>query len=192
MKKKMLAIALIGICLSILAYSTTAYFTYEDTATNVITFGDLIIDLQEWAITEDGTERVPYKDPVDVVPGKEVSKIVQVANIGSQPAWIRVSVEKSIILAEGVAGEVDLTLVSYDLNTDYWTEQDGYYYYNSVLAAGETTEPLFTKVTFASHMGNLYQYSQAVLDVTAQATQTANNGTNVLEAAGWPVDEPAA
>ena len=43
MKKKVLVIALIVVCLSILAYSTTAYFTYKDTATNLITMGKLRI-----------------------------------------------------------------------------------------------------------------------------------------------------
>lgn len=192
MKKKMLAGALIAICLSIVAYGTTAYFTYEDTATNVITFGNIVIDLQEWAISPDTGEKVPYENPVlDVLPGREVSKIVQVANVGAEPAWIRISVDKSILLAEGVTGDVDLTLVSYDLNTEYWTEQDGYFYYNTALAAGETTQPLFTKVIFASNMSNLYQYSKAVLEIDAQATQVANNGATVFEAAGWPAD-PAA
>ena len=38
-------------------------------------------------------------------------------------------------------------------------------------------------------MSNMYQNSKAVIDVTAQATQVANNGTSALDAAGWPEEE---
>ena len=120
------------------------------------------------------------------MPDTEISKIVLVKNIGGQAAWIRVSLDKAINLAEGVNGEVDLSLISYDLNTDFWTEKDGFYYYNATLQPNEVTEPLFTKVIFSATMSNMYQNSKAVIDVTAQATQVANNGTCALDAAGWP------
>ena len=55
MKKKLFVCAFIVICLSIVAYGTAAYFSYEDTATNVITAGDVKIDLEEWAVSEDGS-----------------------------------------------------------------------------------------------------------------------------------------
>lgn len=185
MKKRILVIAVIAIFASLAAYGTLAYFTYEDTATNVITAGDVKIDLEEWAESEGGS-LVPFEDIDDVMPGMDVSKIVQVKNTGGQDAWIRVSVEKTITLADGKDGEVDLSLVTYDLNTEYWTEKDGYYYYNEVLKPGETTEPLFTTVSFSKEMSNMYQHSRAVVEIDAQATQAKNNGTTVFDAAGWP------
>lgn len=184
MKKKICVIALLVICVTIAAYSTSAYFTHEQTATNVITFGSIKVELQEWSDTGNGL--IPFEDIDGVQPGTEVSKIVQVKNIGGQAAWIRVSADKTIHLAEGVDGEVDLSLISYDLNTDFWTEKDGFYYYNAILQPNEVTEPLFTKVVFSATMSNMYQNSKAVIDVTAQATQVANNGTSALDAAGWP------
>ena len=123
------------------------------------------------------------------MPDTEVSKIVQIKNTGEQTAWVRIALEKSILLAEGKEGDIDLSLVSCDLNTEYWTEKDGYYYYNLQLAPGEATQPLFTKVSFAKEMGNLYQDSKAVIRVDAQATQVIHNGENVFEAAGWPIAE---
>lgn len=185
MKKKLLVCAFIAICLSVVAYGTLAYFTYEDTATNVITAGNIEIDLLEWTIdTEDG-EPAPFDDVMGVVPGENVSKIVEVKNTGGNPAWVRISVSKAIELANGVDIEPDLSLVSYNVNTEKWTEKDGYYYYNEALEAGETTEPLFTEVYFSEDMSNDYQNSVAVITVTAQATQVANNGTSALDAAGW-------
>lgn len=187
MKKKILAITLLVICLSVIGYSTLAYFTYEGAATNVITAGNLKVELVEMS-QQDG-QQVPFEDVVGVMPGTDVSKIVTVKNIGNQPAWIRISVETAIELAEGVEGEVDLSLVRCDFNTQDWTLQDGYYYYNQKLAAGAETASLFTKVTFAPEMGNLYQESKAVIGVGVQAVQVANNGATVFEAAGWPEAE---
>ena len=96
------------------------------------------------------------------------------------------SVEKAIRLSEGVEGDVDLSLVSFDVNREYWTEQDGYYYYNAELKPGAVTEPLFASVSFDPGMGNLYQNSTATVSVIAQATQVVHNGGSALEAAGWP------
>ena len=187
MKKRIFAFAIVVICLAIAAYGTSAYFTHEQTATNVITSGSIQVELQEWSDTGNGL--VPFEDVEGVLPGTEVSKIVQVKNIGGQAAWIRVSTEKAIHLAESVDGEVDLSLLSYDLNTAFWTKKDGFYYYNTILQPNEVTEPLFTKVIFSATMSNMYQNSKAVIDVTAQATQVANNGTCALDAAGWPTAE---
>lgn len=185
MKKKVLALALIVMCLSIVAYGTLAYFSYEDTATNVIVAGNVKIALHEWQKT-DGGELVPFESPIDVLPGAKVSKIVEVENTGKGAAWVRISVKKAIELAQGIQGDVDLSLVGYNLNTEFWTERDGFYYYNVALEPGQTTEPLFTQVEFATHMSNLYQQSKAILTIQAQGVQTANNGTTVFEAAGWP------
>jgi len=187
MKKRIFAFAVVIICLAIVAYGTSAYFTHEQTATNVIASGSIKVELQEWSDTGNGL--VPFEDAYGVMPGMEVSKIVQIKNIGGQSAWIRVSADKTIQLAECVDGEVDLSLISYDLNADFWTEKDGFYYYNTILQPNEVTEPLFTKVIFSATMSNMYRNSKAVIDVTAQATQIANNGTCALDAAGWPESE---
>lgn len=117
-----------------------------------------------------------------------MAKIVQVKNTGANDAYIRVSVEKAIELAQGVEGEADLTLVSLDLNTMNWTEKDGYYYYNGPLAPDASTEPLFTHVTFDTAMGNQYQGSRALVDVKAYAVQSDNNGATALLAQGWPAE----
>lgn len=143
-------------------------------------------DLEERMLTPDGEKTVPFEDQLGVMPGSDVSKIVTVTNTGGQPAWVRVSLDKAIELARGVEGEADLSLVTCDLNTESWTEKDGYYYYNAALEPGQTTEPLFTAVHFAETMSNMYQESRAILQVNAFATQTAHNGASALEAAGWP------
>ena len=186
MKKKVLVTALLVLCLALVGYGTAAYFTADGIATNVITAGTVSITLDETAVDETGAVSA-FKDVTGVMPGAEISKIVQVTNTGSNPAWIRISVDKRIELAEGVAGTPDTALVTMDLNEENWTQgEDGCYYYNVALQPGAQTEPLFTTVTFDTSMGNMYQGSTAYIDVYAAAVQTANNGATVMEAAGWP------
>lgn len=184
MKKKIFAITLIVICASLAAYGTLSYFTYDDTATNVITAGTVIIELQERSQQPDGT-LVPFENITDAMPATDYSKIVRVKNTGTGTAWLRVAVSKSITLAEGTEGEIDLDLLGLDFNTEYWTLQDGFYYYNNPLQPDATTEPLFTTVSFSADMSNIYQHSSAEITVTAYAVQAANNGATVFEAAGW-------
>ena len=188
MKKKFIAGAVVAICLSLVTYGTLAYFTHEDTATNVITSGNIKIELQETAITEDGqvVEFEQSQDRFNVMPAQSVSKIVKVQNTGDNDAYIRIAIDKTINLAEGVEGTPDTDLISMDFDYDNWTLKDGYYYYNKPLAPGETTEALFNNVKFDPAMDNMYQNSTAIINVDAQATQVRNNGTDVFTAAGWP------
>lgn len=101
MKRRLLAGAVIVMCLSLLAYGTLAYFTAEDIAHNVITSGEIDIELQEWA-DEEKTTPFPEDGVNGVMPGTDVTKIVEVRNTGSNDAYIRVRVEKEILLPDGV------------------------------------------------------------------------------------------
>ena len=185
MKRRILIISILIACLSLVSVGTAAFFTAEDTATNVITASNLSIELVESAVNDEG-KTVPFRDVVGVVPGMEVSKIVRVENTGDAAAYIRIRMETTITLAAGKEGQVDLSLVTVDLNTADWTEKDGYHYCNVPVAAGEATPPLFTAVTFDPSMDNLYAESIIKLNIDAQATQAKNNGASALEATGWP------
>ena len=186
MKRRLFAGAVIVMCLSLLGFGTLAYFTAEDTAHNVITSGDIDIELQEWA-DEEKTIPFPEEGISGVMPGTETTKIVEVKNTGSNPAYIRVAVEKKIALADGVQGEPDSGLMEIDFDETSWTlGEDGYYYYKEALEPGEVTEALFASVSFDPDMGNLYQKSTASVEVTAYAVQVANNGETVMDAKGCP------
>ncbi len=188
MKKKIAAGAVLALCISVMIYTTIAYFNTADTARNVVTTGNIRIELQETALVDDA--EIPFEESRDiynVMPGQKVSKIVRVENTGGEAAYIRVSVAQSIHLAEGASGTADPQLVTLDYDSSRWTYgDDGYYYYNEPLAAGETTEALFRNVSFDPAMGNMYQDSKAVIKVSAQAVQVKNNGSDVFTAAGWP------
>ncbi len=186
MKKwKIVALCTVLACLSIVASGTLAYFTAQETAHNVITSGGVAIQLHEFS--DNGSDGLtPWEDVEGVMPGAEISKIVTVENTGASEAWVRIKVDKTITLANK---EVipNPEVMKLDINPEFWTEQDGYYYYKYPLAPGYSTRELFTTVTFdAVKMDNDYQNCNATIDVKADAVQVANNGTTALTAAGWP------
>lgn len=181
-KPKLFSTAVLVIAISSLAGGTLAYFTADSTAHNVITSGNVKIELQEWA-NDEKTE--PFKDITGVMPGMEVTKIAEVKNTGDNTAWIRVKIEKSFPDMDGA----DPSLIGVSVDTEHWTEKDGWYYYTEKLAPEAVTEPIFKSVKFKEKMSNEYQNKQATVDVIAQAVQVANNGDSWDEAAGWPSAE---
>ena len=56
-------------------------------------------------------------------------------------------------MADDKQGEVDLGLVTMDIDTEKWVARDGFYYYADALKPGETSAPLFTAVTFLDAAG---------------------------------------
>lgn len=185
MKKMIAVLATSAICIAIAATGTLSYFTASGTARNVITSGSVEIQLNETSRLENG-ELVPFEDQHGIMPGRQVSKIVTVANTGDNATYVRLQLNADISLCNDQHEEVDTSLINLDLNTTDWTQKDGMFYYNNPLAPGEETKPLFTTVTFSKDMGNMYQNSTAAINVVAQATQVAHNGDSALTAAGWP------
>ncbi len=181
MKRKLLILSILAICISMLAVGSLAYFNSEDAAHNVITTGSVKIEVQEWA---DAEKKTPFEDMEGIMPDMSVTKIAEVKNIGASDAWIRVKVSKAIELAED--GTPDNSLVVLDLNTESWVERDGYLYYNKSVKPDEVTEPVFTTVRFDKSMGNEYRNASIRVNVEAEAVQTANNGDSALTAQGWP------
>lgn len=169
--------ALIVLMAALIAGGTLAYFTAEETAYNVITTGNLDMTLHEETT---GGEAFPTEGISGVMPGENVDKKVYIENSGNVGMFVRISVETKI-----VPDTLSLKYITLDLNTTDWTEQDGFYYYNRVLEAGETTAPLFTQVSFDKNMPNEYQACKVMIDVKAQSVQSRNNGDSALTAAGW-------
>lgn len=186
--KKKIASLVVFIAVAVMSISgTMAYFTADEIATNVITSGDIDIILYEMEEVDDVLK--PFEDKDGVMPGENISKIVYVKNDGSNPAYIRIKVDKQVTLADGTNSAAGLQLVTCDFNTKDWTYKDGYYYYNEALAPDAETTPLFTTVTFSKAMGNEFQNCKATINVWAQAVQVKNNGATVFDAAAesWPI-----
>ena len=195
MKKKVLLLLVVALCMTAFTTGTLAYFTGEDTAHNVITSGGVNIAIVEKQAVqgEDGMTEIdfPKNGITGVMPGTTVSKIVKVQNTGASKAWIRVKVDAGITSAPTEqnpnGAPLSASVMAYDIQSNDWEKKDGYYYYKQPVAAGELTAALFNTVTFSKDMDNTYQNCTANIEIYAQAVQTANNGESVLEAEGWPV-----
>lgn len=188
--KRIIAVLAITSILAVMVFQTLAFFTAEDTALNRVTMGNVALILNDDTINPETEELEPF--PVEgfdlVMPGDVIDKIVSVTNDGDNPIWVRIRLDRSILLA-GEAADVDFNVLGLDLNDEDWTEgADGWFYYNEVLAPGETTENLFTQVTFPTSLGNEFMNAEVEIDVLAQGVQSQNNGLTVQEATGWPAE----
>lgn len=191
MKKKLLYIAAIIICLSIITGGTYAYYTTSDTARNVITSGGVEVNVVEQQLVN-GTLQPYPNQPIQVMPATAVSKIVSVQST-EQSAWVRMNYSLTVFDAEGKEMEIPADelekVIVIEPDTTNWTRKDGWWYYNTAIKSGEMTKPLFNEVVFSGPcMDNKYQLCTVVIDVTAQAVQQANNGRSVMDALGWPAN----
>ena len=191
MKKRIVYIALVIAMLSLITGGTLAYFTAEETVRNEITAGGVAVTLEEFAVV-DGNVRPSPNQPIQVMPGDRVSKIVT-ARSNRQAAWVRMAYTVTVNDAQGepmaVTPEELGRVITLTGRSDAWHYADGWWYYENPVETGTSTEPLFETVEFsATEMGNEYQGSTALIQVTVQAVQKANNGETVMEAAGWPAN----
>lgn len=195
MKKKTMLIAALVICLAMAATGSLAYYTAEGKAHNVITSGGVNIAVVEKTMGENDTQvDFPKEGIKGVMPGTSVSKIVRIENTGESEAWVRVKVESTITGADGeelplTVGQDNVPVMSYTIKEGWTDGGDGYWYYEKPIAKGTQTDELFDTVTFDGAIGNEYQNCTANIIVYAQAVQTANNGSSVKEASGWPAEK---
>ena len=175
-KKKLLTIiASLALIIGVGFYSL-AYFTDEKEAVNVITTGNIAIELHD--LGADGKD-FPQDDGITgVVPGDKIVKVVKVENVGSNPAWIKV-----VLTPESNKENLDLSVIDLELNTTQWAKgEDGAYYYYRALLPGETTENLLSSVTFPNTLGNDYANVTFTIGVQAYGVQSQNNGSSAQEA----------
>ena len=179
MKCRIIVIAIISIIGAIWAPSTFSYFTTQESATNVITSGNIEMELidvlaEEVTFSEDG---------ILMLPGDSIKKTVSAKNTGEHPFFLRVKIIKSV---NDENLEVD-NCILLNINDENWTYKEGFYYYNSALAPGETAKALFTEVYMnGKQVDNDYLGKYFTVDVCAYAVQSEYNGESVWEAKFWP------
>lgn len=181
-KSRLLLIALAAILATVLTQPTLAYYTTIGKATNVVTSGNLRLQIHEK--TADGSD-FPAEG-VYIIPGDIVSKQVTVENVCNHPFYLRVKL---------VSGSTNETLsaddcLKMDINTTDWTCLGGFYYYNHILQPGVTTSALFTQVEIVgSKVDRTHIGSTLSLTVNAYAVQSENNPADFpWDASGWPVE----
>lgn len=191
MKRKLLILSVLAICIAIAAVGTLAFFNTDAIAHNVITTGGVDIELHEYADEACTTDYDTNK--TGIMPGMTVDKYARIALAeGSADAWVRVRFEKKITFAAGnehAQGKTpDLDLVELTIPEGWIAGEDGWYYLETPLTSNTPVFAL-TSVTFNATMGNEYQGATATVDIVAQAVQVDNNGKTVMDAQGWPASE---
>lgn len=181
-KCKLLLIALAAILVTALTQPSLAYYTTVGKATNVVTSGDIQLQINEK--TADGSD-FPA-DGVYVIPGDIISKQVSVGNICDHPFYLRVKLVSGSTSADLLPEDC----LKLDIDTQNWTYADGYYYYNRVLEPGETTVPLFTQVEIVGSKVDKENIGSTLsITVNAYAVQSENNpAEHPWDASGWPAD----
>ena len=151
--------AIVILCISGALYGTIAYITAIDTATNVITTGDIKLKLIESTKAEDGS-LVPFEDVNGVMPGTSVSKIVEVKNTGSKPAFVRVKVTKSAEIKSENSEKIDLSLITMDIDEENWTLKDNGFTTITVRSKPATRRRRCLKMYFSQKTWTMYSKMQ--------------------------------
>lgn len=121
-----------------------------------------------------GTADIDIHEKVE----NDVKEKVAVHNQGKSPVYVRVAVVINCLDENDniIFGEAP----GFELNEKNWTQlNDGYYYYNGILAPGDSTANLLNKPFSLVKDGQKYE-----MDVLAEAIQaggTTPNGTPAVE-----------
>lgn len=192
MKKKILSLCLvIALAAIALVGGTLAYFTDEDEATNEFTVGNVSIDLTEPKWDAQGSQDAP-----EVYPTEALAKDPTVTNDGKNPCFVRISVTGWDSLIKAGLSQNNITY-----KTDYtdsklgdkWVlHTDGYFYYDGVLAVGETTDALFDQIVIPADLINGDGTVEYKIDVKAFAVQAQGAKPSFSAVEAMTVEEIAA
>ncbi len=205
MKRKIMALSVIVVCLAIMASGTAAYFTTSGRATNIVTMGTIALtldeqlDLNQWEQVTENEVVVSYKFKDPVMPGETVDKNPIIVNSGGQPYFLRYRVDISVVAADKQTSLPNTVVRLIDENPAYETASpdDGWKYFvqeGSDAVAPNTVVELFDGVLLAPETTNEYQGCTVTISVRAQAVQSKNQQmdgapiTDAVRALGWPAE----
>lgn len=164
--KKRISLTLTAVALAtlMLVGGTLAWFADSSTVSNKITTGSIDIKVEEPEYPGNDKPEV-----TNVTPGTVIPKDPTVFNIGKNSAYIRVKLtyDQSTLSEEKIASCLDF-------NVKDWTLVNGYYYYNSIVVAGDHTNPLFNAVTIQEGWDNDEMNAAMNIKVDANAIQSDN------------------
>ena len=203
MKKRLLVLSVVAICMAITTGGTLAYKSNKGQSHNVITSGNIEVNIDESfgneeveSTSEDGILLNEYQRKV--VPGREMPKEVTVKCADdSQASWVRVELS-SAINGDGNDQDFDeYVKLMYNeeesFNSEDWILEDGWYYYKTPVEPGKKTSPLIDAVKFPEELTeeiNGTEIGTINIYVRAEAVQAANNpipeGKDVTDIQGWP------
>lgn len=189
MKKKIISLCLVlALAATAIIGGTMAYFTDDEEATNTFTVGNVDITL-----TEPNWEGSGSQDAPEVYPGEALAKDPTVTNVGANPCFVRIKVEGLDCLGNAGMITYRTDYVTDKLGDNWVVGQDGYFYYNTVLAVGATTDALFDQIVIPTGLTNGDAETEYNVVVTAEAVQaqgakaswSAVQAMTVAEIAAW-------
>lgn len=169
--------------------STLAFFTDKGTATNIVTMGDVRIQLTE---TKNGSPVESGLTFDNVMPKDVIAKDPTVTNIGDHDAYIRCKInigkgsENNVALTDEQTRQllsglnIDKQYLENDPAKPAWilNPADGYYYYQRLLPKktekGTTSVNLFTQFAVPERWGNEMAGKTFTIGITAEAIQADN------------------
>lgn len=169
------------ILISLISGSTLAYRTTKGITDNVITSGQISVDLLN--LQGDGTDMPECI--YSILPNTDVTNIVKAQNDGKNPEYIRIKYEP--VIKNEFNKDLSIEPISFNIDEEHWTYKDGYYYYYTILYPNQTSFNLWDTVHFGAEIDNSYKFATLTVDITVEAIQSENNGLNVFEAQGWEV-----
>ena len=160
MKKKIAVLVTAVALVALVAIGATfALFTDSHSTLNTVTMGNVKITLTEPQFSEDTDNTNTI---ANVVPRQVIDKDPTIENVGKNDAYVSVLLAYEG-LTETQSQEVEALL---DIDGENWIKgEDGYYYYQNILAAGADPIVLFTKLTVPD-WGNEIYYIYFYVNIT--------------------------
>ena len=173
-KKRAIGITAVLCTALLIAAGTLAWFTDAKKTENIITMGNVRIDLTE----------PEWKAPTGVVPGGVYPKDPTVTNTGKNSAHVRIRLTHDEGLSDAQMDDIEQAL---EIQKDWVKSEDGCYYYQAVLPVGQSTPALFTELSIPETWGNEIVDKTFTVNVQAEAVQsdhfTPHRTESVID--GW-------
>lgn len=181
-------VLIIVICLFFIT-TTIAFITRSITAENVITFGNIKMQLIQTTLDENNQEKyVKNDEDINITYKPTVSRIVKIKNLGKHDFFVRISLNIIETITNTQKFNTD-EFAFCNSNTDDWIYRDGWYYYKKIVKQNEITSNLTTELKFdIDNIITNYPKGKFKFKIKAEAVQAKNNAENVLDVVGWPLE----
>ena len=167
-------------------FSSSAFFAKSIKTDNIISFGELKLQLINNTLDEKGRE-IAVTTENEKIKSSKVSRIIKVKNVCDNSMYVRVKIDLTGIKDQTTFNADSYAKYSFD--DKKWKKQGAWFYYLTELNPNEITGNLIEKLEFdMDSLGSDFPGSTVTLKVSAQAVQS-NHNSSVLEAQGWPEED---
>ncbi len=202
-QKRTLALAAMALLALACLCGTLAFTVDMVPANNVLSFGSVKVRVCEYTLNEQG-EEIPFEPnehgDYPEAGGSDISRIVRVENVGSQPEYVRARLRMKSVAPDGSCADASGNVafhVDAGEGSPWIDGGDGWYYYRGLAGRGGTldpgamTESLMDSLRFVDDYHDAARGGAVRLDIDVQAVQAKNQQESdtvldVLDVVGWP------